>query len=179
LEACLHFDKGSAANSGPAFHSGNFMKTSLRKTKAESSSSAPVVLGVPGTHYHWDCALATWHPRGVFDDELADRVVSFLEVQERAGEKTFDRFADLSGLDRIDLSLEHVFKIAARRKKGYRGKKVKSAILAVRMLTFAIAQVYQELMRGSSIEVGVFRDRAAAAKWLGVPEKTLRPHLEP
>jgi hypothetical protein len=174
----LQVARAGRDESHPAFNSSHPHEFVSPQMKASQSLSAPVVLGVPGTHYHWDCGVATWHPRGVFDEKLADRVVAFIESQERAGKKTFNRFTDLSGLDRLDLSMEHVFKIAARRKGAYRGKKVKSAFFAVSMVTFAIAQLYEELMQGSSIEVGVFRDRAAAAEWLGVSEKVLKPHLE-
>jgi hypothetical protein len=146
------------------------------KTKQPSSTS--IVLSLPGAHYHPESRLVTWHPRGVFDDRLADRMVEFMESEERIGRKAFHRFADLSGLERLDLSLEHVFRVASRRRKGYRGPEVKSAIFGLRMLTIAIGRLYQELMHESAIEVGVFRGRAAAAEWLGVPAEVLEPPAE-
>jgi hypothetical protein len=101
--------------------------------------------------------------------------VDFLESEERIGGKTFHRFTDLSGLDRMNINLNHVFEIARRRKSGYRGPKVRSAFYAVRLISLTIARMYQELMQESAIEVGVFRDRAAAAEWLAVPEEVLNP----
>jgi len=141
--------------------------------KAKNPPSASEVLRISGTSYHPTYELVTWHPRGVYDDELADRIVEFMESKERILGKPFHRFTDLTGLERVNLSLEHVFKCAERRRKGYRGAKVKSAFFAVRMLPFSIARIYQELMQASSIDVCVFRDRAAAAEWLGVPAKIL------
>ena len=46
---------------------------------------------IPGVRFHAEAHLATWHPTGVFDDALADRVVDFLESEERlAGESFID-----------------------------------------------------------------------------------------
>lgn len=143
--------------------------------KQKQMLSASEILRMRGTRHHLAYGLVTWHPRGVYDDELADRIIEFMESKERILGEPFNRFTDLTGLERVDLSLEHVFKCAERRRKGYRGAKVKSAFFAVRMLPFSIARIYQELMEGSSIDVCVFRDRAEAAAWLGVPVGILNP----
>ena len=142
--------------------------------KAKPKCSSPGVLKMPGACYHSDCRLVTWKPLGVLDDELADRIVDFMESEERIVGKPFNRFTDLSGLDRVSISLNHVFQIARRRKAGYRGKKVRSAFYAVRLISITIARMYQELMAESAIEVGVFRDRTVAAEWLGVPPEIVK-----
>ena len=131
-----------------------------------------------GTRYHADCKLVTWTPLGTLDDELADRIVDFMESEEKIVGEPFDRFTDLSRLNRMNLSLDHVFELAKRRKKGYHGPKVKSAFYAVRLISITIARMYQELMQESEIEVGVFRDRATAAEWLGVSPERLYASLE-
>jgi len=41
------------------------------------------------------------------------------------------------------------------------------------LLTYAIAKIYEELMEGSNIQVGVFSEGKEAAQWLGVPEEAL------
>jgi hypothetical protein len=143
--------------------------------KANPPAPASVVMSMPGTRYHPDCRLVTWRPRGEFNSELADRIVEFLESEEQMLGKPFHRFTDMTGLERININLNHVFEIARRRKKGYRGEKVKSAFYAVRLISLTIARMYQELMAESAIEVGLFRDRAAAAEWLEVPLETLNP----
>ncbi len=134
---------------------------------------------MPGTCFHADHRLVTWHPHGVLDDVLADRIVEFLETDEEILGNTFNRFTDLSGLDRVSISLEHVFTIAKRRKEGYRGPQVRSAFYAVRLISLTIGRMYQELMAESLIEVGVFPYRTAAAEWLSVPEEVLFPPAEP
>jgi hypothetical protein len=65
---------------------------------------------------------------GILTDEQADEVVEFQESEERIRDGfIFDRYTDMSGYSRIQMSLEHVFTIAKRRRKEYRGKPVKSA----------------------------------------------------
>ena len=137
------------------------------------------VLSIPGTTYHADHRLVTWHPRGVFDDDLADRVVEFMESEERIRGNPFNRFTDLSGLDRVSISLEHVFTVAKRRKESYSGPAVRSAFYALRLISLTIGRMYQELMAKSFIEVGVFPYRTAAAEWLNAPEEVLMPPAEP
>ena len=127
----------------------------------------------PAAQYHPKHQLLTWRPEGVLDDELADRVIDFLEFEEASDEGPFHRYSDLSRLTRVQLSLDHVFTLAKRRTRAYRGPRVKSAFYAIRLITLTIAKMYEELMAKSRIEVRVFRDRAAAASWLEVPAKVL------
>ena len=145
------------------------------KSKISPQQPAAIIKKFPDTRYHADSHLVTWHPDGVFNDKLADRVVEFVETQEQIEHEPFHRYTDLTGFTRIDLHLNHVFNIARRRKQGYRGAPVKSAFFAVRLLGLGIAQMYREMMHGGRIQIGVFRDRAAAAEWLGVPVQLLKP----
>ena len=128
----------------------------------------------PCAHFHDDWHLVTWFPDGVLDDERADRVVEFIELAEVIEGQPFHRFTDMSGYARIQISLDHVVRIA-RRRRSYKGPPVKSAFYAVRLIAVSVARMYQELMEGTQIEVGVFRDRAVAAEWLGVPATILQP----
>jgi hypothetical protein len=123
----------------------------------------------PHARYHPELRLITWFPDGVLDDERADAIVEFLETEERAGGLPFHRFTDMSGYERIQLSIDHVFTIAKRRKHAYRGGSVRSAFYAVRLISLSIARIYQELMVDTPIEVQIFRERKAAAAWLEVP----------
>jgi hypothetical protein len=128
----------------------------------------------PRSRYHTDWHLMAWHPEGVLDDAYADRVVEFLEAEEAKVVTPFDRYTDMTGFTRIQLSLDHVFTLSKRRTRGYKGKPVKSAFFAIRLISLSIAHMYRELMEGSAIEVCVFRDREAAADWLGVPVQILQ-----
>jgi hypothetical protein len=128
----------------------------------------------PYARYHADWHLVTWFPEGVLDNEGADRVVEFLESQEKIGGHPFHRYTDMTGFTRMQLGLDHVVRIARRRRR-YAGPPVKSAFYAVRLISLSIARMYEELMEGSRIEVCTFRDRGAAAEWLGVPPDLLQP----
>ena len=126
----------------------------------------------PYAQFHPEAHLLTWFPTGVLDNERADRVIEFLEVQESEGEP-FHRYTDLSGYTRIQIELDHVVRLARRRRRGYQGIPIKSAFFAVRLISVSIAKMYEELMQESLIEVRTFREREAAAEWLGVPGKLL------
>jgi hypothetical protein len=142
-------------------------------------SFATLLEQFPRSRFHTDWHLMAWYPEGTLDDDHADRVVEFLEAEEEEVVTPFDRYTDMTGFTRIELNLDHVFTLSKRRKRGYKGKPVKSAFYAIRLISLSIAQMYRELMEGSAIEVCVFRDREAAADWLGVPIPILnRPAFE-
>ena len=128
----------------------------------------------PHARFHADWRLVTWFPEGVVDNEQADRVVEFLESQEKIEGHSFHRFTDMTGFTGMQIGLDHVVRIARRRRR-YAGPPVKSAFYARRLISLSIARMYEELMEGSQIEVCTFRDRTAAAEWLGVPVKVLEP----
>ena len=128
----------------------------------------------PFAKYHAEWKLVTWFPTGEMDNDGADRIVEFLETQEKIEGVVFDRYTDMTGIKRIQLGLDHVVRLARRRKRGYKGPPVKSAFYAMRLISLSIARMYEELMVGSDIRICTFRDRAVAAKWLGVPEAILK-----
>ena len=143
-----------------------------------SSELVPAILkAFPHTRYFPQVRLVTWHPQGLFDEHLANRVVDFIETEERVADEPFDRFTDLDGLTEIRLKIGHAFTIAERRKTGYLGDPVKSAFFSERFVGFGIAHMYEALMEGARIQVRAFRSREAAAIWLGVPPILLQPPL--
>lgn len=137
--------------------------------------------GFPDACYHETCNLVTWHPSGILDNERADRVVDFLESVEQTGDKPFHRFTDMNGYSRMRIALDHIVRIA-RRRRHYAGPPVKSAFYATRPVSVIISRMFEELMDGSSIEVCTFRYLDDAADWLGVPADILhrpKPKDEP
>ena len=125
------------------------------------------------TRFHPGCKLFTWHPRGEFDDALADEIVGFMESEELSHEVPFSRYADFSQLKNIRLKIGHIFQIAERRREV--PLPVKSAIFADTTVGIGIARMYESLMEGAPIQVRAFRERTAAAEWLGVPVDVLQP----
>ena len=131
-------------------------------------------VGMPHTRYHALWRLMTWQPHGILDDALLDEMADFTETQELITELPFNRFVDLSQLTQIRLQIGHIFTYAHRRREVHAGLvPVKTAIFCDKVVGFGIARMYETLMEGSSIHVCAFRERAAAALWLGVPVEVL------
>ena len=127
----------------------------------------------PHTRYSSEWRLLTWHPRGLFDDALADKLIEVIGSEERVEKVPFHRYADFSGLTHIRLKVGHVFDVAKLR-CGV-AEPVKSAFFSDTTVGLGIARMYEALMEGAIIQVRAFRERAAAAEWLGVPVEILQP----
>jgi hypothetical protein len=82
----------------------------------------------PGTRYFPKFKLTAWHPKGVFDEPFADRLVAFIEWEEYIQQAPWDRYADLSGVTDFRISLHHIIETARRR--GFTREPVKSALFA-------------------------------------------------
>ena len=126
----------------------------------------------PRTWYFPKSHLLVWYPRGVLNAVFVDQVLDFIELEEQIQDAPFDRYVDFSGLTDIRLKLDHVLKVARRRRKVR--QPVKSAILAQTPIGYAIAQMYEHLMEEGMIEVHAFDRRSEAAEWLDVPAIFLR-----
>ncbi len=131
-----------------------------------------ILKNFPGTRYYPGFRLTTWHPTGILDEPLAEKVIQFIEWEEYIQEAPFDRYIDLSGFTEIRTRPNHIFEIA-------RGRRivrdpVKSAFFADNSISLAIAQVYERLMEGATmIKVRAFCNRDFAAEWLEVPVQIL------
>jgi hypothetical protein len=128
----------------------------------------------PDARFHPDWRLVTWYPTGELDDLKADEVAEFLELAETVEAEAFNRYTDMSGFSRIQLGLDHVVRLARRRRR-YNGPPVKSAFDAERLISLTIARLFAELMEGSRIQVCIFQKKDIAAQWLGVPKGVLQP----
>jgi hypothetical protein len=127
----------------------------------------------PHTRYYPEWRLLTWHPRGLFDDALADKILGAVGSEEHVEEVPFHRYTDFSGLTHIRLKVGHVFDVAKLR-RGV-SEPVKSAFFSDTTVGLGIARMYEALMEEAIIQVRAFRERAAAAEWLGVPLEVLQP----
>ena len=133
-----------------------------------------ILKNFPGTRYYPRCKLTTWHPRGVLDPALAEKIIAFIEWEEYIQEAPFDRYTDLSGITEIRTSVEHIIEIARRR--CFVREPVKSALFADNPANLEVAQIYERLMKDATmIEVRTFSDRKSAAEWLEVPLTILEP----
>src|SRR6266446_51968 len=123
--------------------------------------------------YVEDARLFIWRPRGVLSEALVNEIVVFVTEQEETLGRSFNRFTDLSALDAVDLNFNYVFHIALYRRLSYAGGKVKSAFYVASSDAEHYAKLHALLTDHSPLEVSIFTDREAAAKWLGVSVETL------
>ena len=136
-----------------------------------------ILKNFPGTRYFPRYKLTTWHPRGILDEALAEKLFAFIEWEEYIQEAPFDRYTDLSGVTEIRTTVEDVIETARRRR--FVREPVKSALFADNPATLEVAQTYERLMKDAiMIQVRTFSDRKAAAEWLELPPKILEPPAE-
>jgi hypothetical protein len=121
-----------------------------------------------------DLSFILWKPRGVLDQSTVNEIVAFIEAVEKRNNKPFNRFTDLSALDTVDLNFEFVFHVALGRRVSAAPKPaVKSAFYVTSEVTTHYAKLHAVLTDYSPLDVALFTDRIAAAKWLGVPLEAL------
>ena len=118
--------------------------------------------------------LMLWKPHGILDQRLVNEVVAFIDTAEKRASQPFNRFADLSALDMVDLNFKFVFDIALhRRLTSALNPPVKSAFYVTSSATTHYIKLHAMLTDYSPLDVALFTDRAAAAEWLGVPAEAL------
>ena len=121
-----------------------------------------------------DLSLILWKPRGVLNQSKVNAIIAFIEAVEKRNSKPLNRFNDLSALDAVDLNFDFVFRVAlARRLSAAPKPTVKSAFYVTSEVTTHYAKLHAVLTDYSPLDVALFTDRVAAAKWLGVPLEVL------
>jgi len=128
----------------------------------------------PDAQFHEDVRLLVWRPCEVLNEAALKHIRELIGDLEATSDKPFNRFTDTQALDAIDLNFRYVFDFSLFRRLSYAGRSpVKSAILVPGIVIAHYSKMHELLTRHSSIEVRIFEDREAAAKWLGVPVELL------
>ena len=82
---------------------------------------------------------------------------------------------DFSELAEVAIRSRHVYDFAQKRGEQLVGlQRVRSALFSEDLVGFAVAQLYEELMKETLLDARAFRHRPTAAVWLGVPAEILR-----
>jgi hypothetical protein len=115
-----------------------------------------------------ELSLMVWKPHGILDQALVNEIVAFVEAAEERSQKPFNRFVDLSALDAVDLNFKFVFHIALHRRLAF-----ESHLPVKTPAATHYAKLHAMLTDHSPLHVSLFTERAAAAKWLGVPVEAL------
>lgn len=130
-------------------------------------------------NYVWfrkEFSLILWKPRGILDEPTVNEIVAFIETVEKRNQQPLNRFADLSALDAVDLNFRFVFYVALHRRLSAQSKPaVKSAFYVTSPATTHYIKLHAMLTDYSPLDVSLFTERAAAAKWLGVAPESLAP----
>jgi hypothetical protein len=110
----------------------------------------------------------------VLNDAALKNIRALIGDLEATSDEPFNRFTDSQALEAIDLNFRYVFDFSLFRRLSYAGRPpVKSAILVTGIAFAHYSKLHELLTRHSSIEVRIFEEREAAAKWLGVPVELL------
>ena len=128
----------------------------------------------PYVSFRRDLALLLWQPHGILDEAIVSQMVAFIDAAEARASVPFNRFCDTTVLDAVDLNFKFVFHVALhRRLVSARHPPVKSAFWVASPATTHYAKLHAMLTDYSPLEVALFTERPAAAKWLGVPVEAL------
>jgi hypothetical protein len=141
--------------------------------------SAPATSGLtapPGVECLDDARLLIWRPRGILSEGVLNKILAFLVVQEGRLGRNFNRFTDLSLIDAVDLTFKYVFHFALYRRLARIGQEtIKSAIFAPTPQVARYVKLHVLITAHSPLQVKLFREYGAAAKWLDVSNKLLVP----
>lgn len=122
-----------------------------------------------------DLGLMVFRPRGVLSEKVVDEIVAFLEKVEERNNRPFNRYSDLSKLERIDLNFDYVVRVSLHRRLTYmKHPPVKSAFFVATEEAAHIVDIHILMTDQSPLNVAMFRDVAAAAEWLDVAAEDLR-----
>ena len=123
-----------------------------------------------------DYRLAICRPVGLLGAQHAAQLLNFLFGFERDNPEPFNRLFDMTLITEIQLSSAVIYYYArARREATVHLPPFRTAIIACAPSEEEVAATYATLMKGSKIEVGIFRDAGSAARWLSVPEAATQP----
>jgi hypothetical protein len=130
----------------------------------------------PDVTFHTKQRLMVWRPRGILDEKLMNQIATLIASAEATSKTPFNRFTDATLLDTIDLSFDYIFHVAISRRMSCAGHpKVKSAFLVKWGKSDHQAKLYALLTERSSLDVRLFEEIGAAAKWLNVAVELLQP----
>ncbi len=129
---------------------------------------------LPEIEFHEDIRLFIYKPHGLINEATMNEVIGVIENLEAKLQEPFNRFADTTAADEVELNFKFVIQASLHRRVVYAGRpSVKSAILATDSTMIHYMRLHAILTQGSPINVRVFQDRQGAADWLNVPVERL------
>src|SRR3954462_1684588 len=124
--------------------------------------------------FHSEPRLMVYRPRGTLSEYRINSLIEFLEKEEDAAEKPFNRFTDLSQVAALDLDVNAMIRISLYRRLAYGNyPPVKSAFYVTTKSAAELVKVHVLLTNHSSIRARMFDKLDIAAKWLEVSPEIL------
>jgi len=121
-----------------------------------------------------EARLLIWRPRDILDEAAVNKILVDLVRREAMAAKPFNRFCDLSAVESFHLTFRYVFHVALHRRLSCAGGgPIKSAFYVTHPEAAHLVKIHALLTDHSPLNVEMFEEREAAAKWLGVPVETL------
>jgi hypothetical protein len=128
----------------------------------------------PDVEFREDPRLFIWRAKGVINESVVNRIIEFIGDEEAKSQTPFNRFTDTLGVDTIDLNFRYIFHVSLFRRLSYAGRPpVKSAILVPSIAKARYSKLHALLTQGSPLQVRIFEEREAAARWLAVLSEIL------
>jgi len=128
----------------------------------------------PDVYFRPDLRLLLWKPRGVLNEKVVNKIIAFIRDAEAKSDASELRFIDTTALTAVDLNFRYVFHVALYRRMSRRGRSViKSAFLVKEPAFEHYIKLHALLTDHSSLQVKLFNELEAAAKWLDVPSQRL------
>jgi hypothetical protein len=118
--------------------------------------------------------LLLWKPRGVLNETAVNRILAFIGEEEAQNQRSERRFIDTSDLTDVDLNFHYVFHVALYRRMSRKGRaQIKSAFFVKDPAFEHYIKLHALLTDHSPLQVKLFKEQQAAAKWLDVPIESL------
>jgi hypothetical protein len=125
--------------------------------------------------FHHDLRLMVFRPRGVLNEKRVDEIIAFLEREEERAETPFNRYSDLSKLQKIDLNFDYVVRVSLHRRLSYmKHAPVKSAFYVSTEEGAHLVNIHILMTDHSPLQVQMFEKVEDAAEWLKISSDNLR-----
>ena len=129
----------------------------------------------PDVYFRSEFNLLLWKPRGILNEKVINQIIAFTRDEEASSDTKKLRFIDASELTAVELNFRYVFHVALYRRLSRKGRpSIKTACYVEDPAFEHYFKLHALLTNHSSLQVRLFREPAAAAKWLSVPLESLQ-----
>jgi hypothetical protein len=129
----------------------------------------------PDVYFRPEFNLLLWKPRGVLNEKAINQIIAFIRDEEASSDASDLRFIDTTALTAVELNFRYVFHVALHRRMSRMSRSlIKSAFLIQDPEFEHYFKLHALLTDHSPLQVRLFKDEEAAAKWLGVSRESLQ-----